>query len=462
MAAPAGPARLPVATQREGAVRAELRELEGQLVGFFHLEGGKHRGAIGPVEGETIRRLAIAAVDAGAPIVGVLATSGADVTEGVASLHAWGGVARALAQASGVVPIVLIVTGPCVSGPALLLGLADVVVMTLDAFAYVSGPSMVAGFTGVSIGHAALGGAAVHAVDSGVASIVAEDEDEALLAAADVLSYLPDHNLSEPPVHPTDDPIDRLCTHAAAVVPTSPSESYDMRDVIADVADAESVLELRPYHAANLVTALGRVGGIPVGFVANQPAQLAGTIDIKASQKGARFVQWCDAFNLPLVSLVDTGGFQPGKDLEWRGMIRHGAELVHAYAEASVPRVSVILRKAYGGAYIVMDSKALGSDLCVAWPRAEIAVVGAEAAVEILYRRHLTAIDDDAARLAERAALEQEYADRLCSATLAVERGYVDELIDPTSTRLVVASALRSLQHKRDHPPRRRHSNSPL
>lgn len=462
MAVPAGMARLPVAIQREGAVRAELVEFEGQLVGMFRLEGGKHRGAIGPPEGETIQRLVRTAVDAGVPIVGVLATSGADVTEGVASLHAWGSVARALTAASGIVPIVFVVTGPCVSGPALLLGLADVVVMTMDAFAYVSGPSMVSGFTGVSIGHAALGGAAAHAVNSGVATIVGDDEEEALLAAADVLSYLPDNNLSAPPVHPSTDPLDRPCTHAAAVVPAAPNASYDVRDVIADVADYDSVLELRPYHAANLVTALARIGGMPVGFLANQPVQLAGTIDIKASQKGARFVSWCDAFGVPLVSLVDTGGFQPGKDLEWRGMIRHGAELVHAYAEATMPRVSVILRKAYGGAYIVMDSKTLGNDLCVAWPHAEIAVIGAEAAVEILYRRQLAAIDDDEARVAERAALEQEYADRLCSAALAVERGYVDEIIDPTATRLVIGSALLSLQHKRDHPPRRRHSNSPL
>jgi acetyl-CoA carboxylase carboxyltransferase component len=455
-------ARLPVAAQREGAVRAELRELEGQLVGMFHLDGGKHRGAIGPVEGDTIRRLVVAAMDAGVPVVGVVSTSGADVTEGVASLHGWGSVARALAHASGVVPIVLVVTGPCVSGPALLLGLADVVIMTIDAFAYVSGPSMVAGFTGVAIGHAGLGGASVHAVNSGVASIVVDDEDDGLLAAADVLSYLPDNNLSELPIQPTSDPIDRLCHHADAVVPAAPSASYDVRDVIADVADAGSVLELRPYHAANLVTVLGRVGGIPVGFIANQPVQMAGTIDIKASQKGARFVQWCDAFNVPLVSLVDTGGFQPGKDQEWRGMIRHGAELVHAFAEATVPRVSVILRKAYGGAYIVMDSKALGSDLCVAWPRAEIAVIGAGAAIEILYRRELSSIEDEHERAIERAALEQEYADRLCTAALAVERGYIDEVIDPTQTRLTVAAALLSLQHKRDQPPRRRHSNSPL
>lgn len=462
MAALAGAARLPIAVQREGAVRAELCELEGQLVGFFRLEGGKHRGAIGPAEGDTLRRLVMAAVDAGVPIVGVMATSGADVTEGVASLDAWGSVARALSQASGIVPIVLVVTGPCVSGPALLLGLADIVVMTIDAFAYVSGPSMVAGFTGVTIGHAGLGGASVHAVNSGVASIVTDDEDDAMMVVADVLSYLPDNNLSEPPIHATADPVDRRCTHAAAVVPKVATASYDVRDVIADVADADSVLELRPYHAANLVTTLGRVGGTPVGFIANQPAQLAGTIDIQASQKGASFVQWCDAFNVPLVSIVDTGGFQPGKELEWRGMIRHGAELVHAYAEATVPRVSVILRKAYGGAYIVMDSKALGSDLCVAWPNAEIAVIGAEAAVEVLYRRRLAAIEDDEARVAERIALEEEYFDRLCSAALAVERGLIDEVIDPSSTRAVIAAALRSLHHKRDHPPRRRHSNSPL
>ena len=458
---------LPVAAQRGSAVDAALRPLDdgGPLVGWFRLEGGKHRGAIGVAEGDTIARLVRTSVDAGVPVVGVLSTSGADVHQGVASLHAWGRVARELACASGVVPVVLVVVGPCVSGPALLLGLADVVVMTPDAFAYVSGPAAVEGFTGVPVTHASLGGAHVHDLRSGVASVVANDEDDALHVVADLLSFLPPNNASVAPVHACDDPLDRPCRQSVDMVPASPTASYDVRKVIEDVADDGWYVELRPHHAANLVTALGRVGGHPVGFVANQPSSLAGTLDIEASQKGARFVQWCDAFGIALVSLVDTPGFQPGKDIEWRGMIRHGAELVFAYAAARVPRVSVILRKAYGGAYIVMDSKLLGADLCVSWPSAEIAVMGASGAVQILHGKRLAAIaagGDESAAASERAALEAEYAEQFMTPALAASRGYVDDVIDPLTTRLVVAGALDALAHKRETTPQRRHSNTPL
>jgi acetyl-CoA carboxylase carboxyltransferase component len=455
---------LPIAAQRGSAADAALRPLDGggPLVGWFRLEGGKHRGAIGVAEGDTIARLVLTAVDAGVPVVGVLSTSGADVHEGVAALHAWGRIARELAAASGVVPVVLVVVGPCVSGPALLCGLADVVVMTPDAFAYVSGPAAVEGFTGVPVTHASLGGSHVHDLRSGVASLVAADEDDALHAVADILSFLPPNNASVAPLHACDDPLDRPCRRSVDVVPASPTASYDVRTVIEDVADDGWYVELKPHHATNLVTALGRVGGHPVGFIANQPSSLAGTLDIEASQKGARFVQWCDAFGVALVSLVDTPGFQPGKDIEWRGMIRHGAELVFAYAAARVPRVSVILRKAYGGAYIVMDSKLLGADLCVSWPAAEIAVMGASGAVQILHGKRLAAMEDASAAASERAALEAEYAEQFMTPALAASRGYVDDVIDPLTTRTVVAGALDALAHKRETTPRRRHSNTPL
>ncbi|HEX7166220.1 MAG TPA: carboxyl transferase domain-containing protein [Acidimicrobiales bacterium] len=454
---------LPVAARRGCAAEAALRPLVpgGPLVGLFRLEGGKRRGAIGPAEGETIARLVRTAVDAGVPVVGVLSTSGADVHEGVASLHAWGSIARAFSAASGVVPVVLVVAGPCVSGPALLLGLADAVVMTPDAFAYVSGPAAVGAFTGVETTHSALGGSAVHASRSGAATLVASDEDDALQLCADVLALLPQNNAAAAPRHASDDPADRPCHAAVAAVPASPTATYDVRAVIEDVADDGWILELRPRHAPNVVTALARIGGHPVGVIANQPSALAGTLDIEGSQKAARFVQWCDAFGVALVSFVDTPGFQPGKDIEWRGMIRHGAQLVHAYAAATVPRLSVILRKAYGGAYIVMDSKQLGADLCVAWPAAEIAVMGASGAVQILHGKRLAALPEGEAP-AVRAELEAEYAERYLSPAIAAERGYVDEVIDPLTTRLVLASALEALAHKREHAPRRRHSNSPL
>ena len=461
---------LAVAARRGAAVDAGIRPVvapaspgeEPLLAGVFRLEGGKRRGAIGPAEGQTVAALVAEAVDAGVPVVGVLATSGADVSEGIASLHAWGGIAAALVSASGVVPIVVCVTGPCVSGPALLLGLADVVIMTADAFAYVSGPGAVERFTGVATSHDALGGTAVHALRSGVASLVASDEEDALQLAAEVLALLPPNNAEAPPVAANDDPVDRPCRAAASTVPASATASYDVREVVEDLADDAWFLELKPYHAQNVVTALGRIGGHAVGFVANQPSRLAGTLDIEASQKAARFVQWCDAFGIALVSLVDTPGFQPGKDIEWRGMIRHGAQLVHAYAAASVPRLCVILRKAYGGAYIVMDSKTLGNDLCVAWPDAEIAVMGAPGAVQILHGRRLDAIGDAGAREAERSGLEADYAARYCTPEIAAARGFVDDVIDPLATRHVLAAALEALAHKRDRSPRRRHSNMPL
>src|SRR5437868_2174484 len=289
MTAVLGSALLPVAAGRETPVVAELRELDGRMIGWFRLEGGKRRGAVGPTEGETIERLVRTACDAGLPVVGVLATSGADLTEGVASLHAWGRVARALADASGVVPVVLGVVGPCVSGPSLLLGLADAVVMTVDAFAYVSGPSAVAGVTGRQLDHGELGGADMHLLRSGVATLVVGDEDALTWAVADLLTYLPSNNCEAPPVYTSTDAVDRLCTTAADLVPATPTASYDVRAVVADVLDRDSLLELRAGYAPNLVTGLGRLRGQPVGVVANQPQHLAGTLDIAASQKGARF-----------------------------------------------------------------------------------------------------------------------------------------------------------------------------
>ena len=359
-------------------------------------------------------------------------------------------------------PVVLVVAGPCVSGPSLLLGLADVVVMTRDAFAYVSGPSAVAGMTGRVLDHGDLGGSDIHTTKSGVATLVVEDEDAALWAVADLLSFLPSNNCEEPPVCACDDPVERLCTAAADLVPATPTASYDVRRVVTDIVDRDSFLELRASYARNLVTALARVGGRPVGVVANQPQQLAGTLDIAASQKGARFVQWCDAFNLPLVTFVDTPGYQPGKDLEWRGIIRHGAQLVHAYAAATVPRLGVVLRKAYGGAYIVMDCKTLGNDYCCAWPGAEIAVMGAPGAVAILDGKRLSDVADDGDRARLRADLEDDYQRRHCTPHAAAERGFVDEVIDPRETRQALCGALRALANKREHLPRRRHANGPL
>ena len=402
------------------------------------------------------------ALEAGVPLVGELATSGADVGQDVAGLHAWGRVAAAMTKASGSVPLVLFVTGPCLSGPALLLGLADHVVMTDASFAYVSGPGAVERMTGLVAGHRELGGAPMHATRSGLASLLAGDVDDGYDAIAELLAYLPDNCMAAPPVEQCLDPIDRSCDRAAVVVPERATASYDVRVVVRDVMDADTFLELREQHAPSVVIGYARLGGRPVGVVANQPCQLAGTLDIDASRKAARFVATCDRFGLPIVTFVDTPGFQPGKDLEWRGIIRHGAELVHAYAEATVPRACVILRKAYGGAYIVMDSRGLGTDLALAWPTAEIAVMGASGAVEILERRRLAAIDDTDERAEVRSKLIAEYEAEHLSPRVAMERGFVDDVIEPAATRAVLAAGLARLANKREHLPRRKHSNTPL
>jgi acetyl-CoA carboxylase carboxyltransferase component len=411
------------------------------------------RGALTEAGSATLAEAARLALDLRLPLVGVLATSGADVHDGVAALHGWGSAARAVAACSGVVPVLLAVLGPALSGPAFVLGMADVVVMSADAVAYVSGPATVAEMTGLRLRPADLGGAGVHARSTGVASLVADAESDALAALARLLSFLPDDTDSPPPVEGCDDPPDRPTPDLRDLLPATASGSYDIRQVAGAVADDGELLELRAGWAPQLVTALARMGGQPVGILANQPRTMAGTLDIAASQKGARFVTFCDAFNLPLVTMVDTPGFMPGKDLEWRGMIRHGAQLVFAYAEATVPRICLILRKAYGGAYIVMDSKAMGNDVCLAWPSAEVAVMGAEAAVAILHRRA------DAEALGD---LADDYRATFVNPYTASERGYVDLVIDPADTRAALVDALRQLLSKRERLPRRKHGNSPL
>jgi acetyl-CoA carboxylase carboxyltransferase component len=454
-------AAIPIGSARTPVARATLTERDGRRVALFSLSGGKHHGSIGTAEGATIESLVDVAVSVGAPILGVLDTSGAEIFEGVAALHAWGRVARALTRASGVVPVLLGVTGAALSGPSLLLGLADHVVMCEGSFAYVTGPADVEAFTGVHVDRVGLGGPAVHARRSGLATLTVEAEADVLLALELLLSYLPDHHLADPKRIPSGDPADRLTRAAVEAVPADPHASYDVRAVITDVLDDESWLELHPWHATSSVVGYGRLDGRVVGIVANQPFDRAGTIGIDAARKAARFVQLCDSFNLPIITFVDTPGFTPGRDLEWRGIIRHGAQLVHAYAAATVPRLSIVLRKNYGGGYIVMDSRALGNDWCAAWPLAEIAVVGARGAVEILQRRRLL----DAApaeRDRVRDELEAEFTERFANPYEAAARGYVDEVIDPIETRRALAGALDRLHTKREAPIRRRHSNTPL
>ncbi|MEO6124704.1 MAG: carboxyl transferase domain-containing protein [Ilumatobacteraceae bacterium] len=443
----------PIRARVPGAARVDLRQFGDRTVVWLDVDATHKKGALSSDASSMIQAAAETAREHGLPLVAVMGSAGADIAEGFSALHGWGMAAKALTDCSGVVPTIMIVDGPAVSGPALLLGIADHVVMTEAAYAFVSGPTMVADFTGVVMDNEELGGSASHARYSGAASLVASSRDEAIAVVEQLLSYLPDNVDAEPPMFDTDDDPKRLTPDAGALIPPSSTGSYDVRHVIRALADDGDLLEVRARWASNVVTAFATFGGRPVGIVANQPISLAGTLDIPASQKAARFVSFCDAFNLPIITLVDTPGFYPGKDLEWRGMIRHGAQLVFAYGRASVPRICVVLRKSYGGAYIVMDSKKMGNDLCLAWPWAELAVMGAGQAAAILQRR---ATPD------ERAAFEADYSERLLNPYVAAERGYIDGVIEPADTRREICHALTVLGDKREVLTSRKHDNSPL
>lgn len=438
-----------------------IKSIDGRQISVLELGGGSRHGAITSADADSMKRSAELAGTMGIPFLLVLDTSGADITEGPAGLHAWGTFAAELARLSGVVPTTAIVTGACVSGPSLVLGLVDHVIMTKKAFAYVSGPDSVKEFTGVEVTRSELGSVDLHST-SGVASLIVEDLDEAMESYSILLEYLPSNHVENPTVFSCDDDITRSCDIAAQSVPDSPNASYDVREVIEDIVDVDTFFEIRPQYAPNMVTSFARINGTSIGIIANQPNARAGTIDIEASRKAARFVAFCDAFNIAIVTFVDTPGFEPGKDLEWRGMIRHGAELVYAYAQASVPRICIILRKSYGGAYIVMDSKNLGNDWCAAWPNAEIAVMGASGAVAILNRKQIGAVEDEAGRDELRKQLIQEYETQFSNPNQAAGLGYVDAIIEPSSTRALIATVLGSLSTKRENSSMRKHGNSPL
>lgn len=437
-----------------GAASAQVVRLsQGREVVWLAINGEHHKGALSASASHVIATAAVTARTKLLPLILQIESSGADILEGISALHGWGKAAKALSDCSGVIPTISVVTGPAVSGPALLIGLSDFVVMTQGSYAFVSGPTMVAEFTGITMTSEELGGASVQARNSGVASTVVDDLDGAVAWIEELLAYLPDNVNCVPDIVDTDDPHNRSTAEAGQVVPESSTGSYDMRKIIGALVDDGTYFELKPGWAGNLVTAFAHMGGHSIGIVANQPMNLAGTLDIPASQKAARFVAFCDAFNIPILTLVDTPGFYPGKDLEWRGMIRHGAQLVFAYARATVPRICVIIRKSYGGAYIVMDSKKMGNDLCIAWPWAELAVMGAGQAAAILQRR---------ATPEERIAFEADYTERLLNPYIAAERGYIDAVVTPEETRNEICAALHMLVDKRENLVSRKHDNTPL
>ncbi len=436
--------------------------VDGRPVCAFAQDATVFGGALGEAHAEKIVKVMETARKAGVPIVGLNDSGGARIQEGVMSLGGYGEVFRRNVTLSGVVPQLSVILGPCAGGAVYSPAITDFVVMAKgQAQMFITGPDVVKAVTQEEVTLEELGGADAHATVSGVSHLTAANEREALALTRRLLAYLPLNNLEEPPRATARPPPATAAQELGGVVPESPNAAYDVHAVIERLVDLESLLELQAPWAPNIVIALARLDGRPIGVVANQPNALAGTLDIAASTKAARFVRFCDAFNLPLVTLVDVPGFLPGTQQEHGGIIRHGAKLLFAYAEATVPKLTVILRKAYGGAYDVMCSKHLGGDLNFAWPTAEIAVMGAEGAVNILFRREL----DKAApaeREALRATLTADYQAEFLNPYLAAERGYIDDVIDPTTTRARLTSGLALLATKRDERPARKHGNIPL
>ncbi|MFJ3880920.1 acyl-CoA carboxylase subunit beta [Streptomyces sp. NPDC090077] len=416
-------------------------------------------GALGEAHAAKIHKIMDMAEAAGAPLVSLNDGAGARIQEGVSALAGYGGIFQRNTRASGVIPQISVMLGPCAGGAAYSPALTDFVFMVRETSQmFITGPDVVKAVTGEEISQNGLGGADVHSSVSGVAHFAYDDEESCIAEVRYLLALLPSNNRELAPVERSGDPADRSCEALLDLVPVQPGQAYDVRGVIEEVVDDGDYFEVHPAWAANLVCALARLDGHVVGIVANNPMASAGVLDIEASEKGARFVQFCDAFNIPLVTLVDVPGFLPGVDQEHNGIIRRGAKLLYAYCNATVPRISLVLRKAYGGAYIVMDSRSIGADLALAWPTNEIAVMGAEGAANVVFRREIAAAEDPEAVRAQRIA---EYKDQLMHPYYAAERGLVDDVIDPRETRTVLIRSLEMLRAKHADLPARKHGNPP-
>jgi propionyl-CoA carboxylase beta subunit len=434
--------------------------IDGRKVFVFSQDFTVFGGALGEVFAEKIHKVMDLAESVGAPFIGINDGAGARIQEGVVSLASYGGIFLRNVKASGVVPQISVIMGPCAGGAVYSPAMTDFVFMVKGtSHMFITGPDVVRAVTGEGVTQEELGGAMTHGSKSGVATFVAPDEESCLEQVRYLLSFLPSNNLEDPPHFEPDDDPDRRCDDIVNLIPDAPNKPYDMKQLIAQVVDDGDFFEVHPFWALNIVCGLARIDGHAVGIVGNQPQVLAGCLDIEASEKAARFVRTCDAFNIPLVTFVDVPGFLPGTDQEYGGIIRHGAQLLYAYCESTVPRVQIITRKGYGGAYVVMNSKSIGADLAFAWPSAEIAVMGPEGAVNIIFRRELEAATDSDVRHAE---LIEEYTERFANPYRAAERGYVDDVIDPRDTRRVLAQALAMLHTKKETLPQRKHGNVPL
>jgi propionyl-CoA carboxylase beta chain len=432
----------------------------GRRVFVFSQDFTVFGGTLSEAFAEKICKIMDLALKYGCPVVGINDSGGARIQEGVVSLGGYAEIFWRNVQASGVIPQISLVMGPTAGGAVYSPAITDFVLMVKEtSYMFITGPEVVKTVTGEEVTFEELGGAATHAAKSGVAHFAAEDEEACLEDARYLLSFLPQNNVDRPPFFEPSDPPDREDPDLDGIVPANPNKPYDMRHVVHRVVDDGEFLEVHELWAENIVCGFARLAGNPVGVVANNPRALAGTLDIDSSTKAARFVRFCDAFNIPLVTFVDVPGFLPGTTQEWGGIIRHGAKLLYAYSEATVPKLAVITRKAYGGAYDVMSSKHIRADFNFAWPSAEVAVMGPEGAVNIVFRKELEEADDPQARRAE---LIEEYRAQFANPYVAAERGYVDDVIEPRRTRPVLCEALRAALTKREKRPARKHGNIPL
>jgi len=442
------------------AVVTGYGKIDGRAVFVFSQDFTVFGGSLSEAMGEKMSKVMDLALKVGAPVIGINDSGGARIQEGVASLGGYGDIFLRNTLASGVIPQISVIMGPCAGGAVYSPALTDFIFMTQGTSQmFITGPDVIKSVTGEDVTHEELGGAMAHATRSGVAHFAIENEEDTLLEVRRLLSFLPLNNMEEPPLMETGDDVHRRSEDMVQIVPDDPTKSYDVREVIYRIVDLGDFMEVHANWAQNVVCGFARMAGRTVGIVANQPLYLAGVLDIDSSRKAARFVRFCDAFNIPILTLVDVPGFLPGTSQEYGGIIVHGAKLVFAYSEATVPKVTVILRKAYGGAYDAMGSKHLRADMNFSWPQGEIAVVGPEPAVNILYRQRLAESEDAAA---ERAKLVAEYSERFANPYVAAARGYVDDVIDPRDTRWKVIRAFEMLRSKTDTLPPKKHSNLPL
>jgi len=434
--------------------------VEGRTVYVYAQDFTVMGGALGEMHSHKICRVMDLAAANGSPIIGLIDSGGARIQEGVKSLGGYAEIFKRNAQYSGVVPQISLILGPCAGGAAYSPALTDMIIMVeKQSFMFLTGPQVIKTVTGEETDFESLGGAQVHLNLSGTAHLITKDEEAALALARYVLAYLPSNNVENAPVRQTGDSPERLAEALNTLVPEDPGTPYSMHTVIETLVDKGSFLELQAGYARNAVVGLARFDGMTVGILAQEPSVMAGVIDIDAADKLCRTVRFCDAFNIPLVTFVDSPGFLPGVGQEHRGIIRHGAKVLYAYSEANVPKISVVTRKAYGGAYVVMSSKYLGTDINYAWPSAEIAVMGPEGATNILHRKELSEAEDPEA---EKARLEAEYRERYLTPYAAAHAGYVDEVIEPAETRTKIIKALRAIQFKSEHHPSRKHGNMPV